>query len=48
MEMMVKYNEYATTISKLDESEMTDEEAAYYIEVTGRVTQKLINAGLSN
>ena len=48
MDMMTKYTNYATTISKMDQSEMTDEEAAYFVEVTGRVNQKLINASLSN
>lgn len=34
-------------IFKLDESEMTDGEAVYYVEVAGRVIHKFLEADLS-
>ncbi len=47
-DILTEYTQYASTISKLENSEMTDEEAAYYLEVVNRVNQKLIEAGISN
>ncbi|MCR5214987.1 MAG: hypothetical protein K6E10_11280 [Eubacterium sp.] len=47
-DMLTKYTEYAQAITELEESEMTDEEAAYYLEVTTRVSKKLLNASLSD
>ena len=46
-DFMTKYAEYADKIAKLEDSEMTDEEAAYYLEVTTRVANKLAQASLS-
>ena len=48
MDVMTEYSEYAVKISNLKDDELTDDEMAYYIEVTNRVNQKLLNAGLSN
>ena len=45
--LLTEYTNWADKIEKLDESELTDEELKYYMEVTGRVSQKMINAGLS-
>ena len=39
--LMAKYSTMTKKISALDESTMTSADAAYYIEVTGRVTAKL-------
>ena len=47
-DILTEYTQYASTISKLENSEMTDEEAAYYLEVVNRVNQKLLEAGISN
>ena len=47
LDYMTKYNEYMTTISNLKNDDMTDEELAYYLEVTNRCSQKLIQAGMS-
>jgi hypothetical protein len=37
-----EYTEYAEKMDALDESELTNAELAYYIEVTNRVSQKLL------
>ncbi len=39
-----EYTEYAEKMDALDESELTNAELAYYIEVTNRVSQKLLKA----
>lgn len=41
---MSEYARYMETIEKYDTSEMSNADTAYYLEVTGRVTQKLLNA----
>ncbi len=46
-DLLSKELEWSKKMEALDESSMTDEEAAYYVEVTARVSQKLINAGIS-
>ena len=48
MDVMAEYSSYSVKIASLKNDELTDEELAYYIEVTNRVSQKLLNAGLSN
>ncbi len=40
--MMSHYAEFSEKIDALDESELTNAELAYYIEVTNRVNQKLL------
>ena len=40
--MLERYTEFAEAIDDMDESEMTTAELAYYIEVTSRVSQKLL------
>ena len=44
MDMLSRYSEFAEKIDALGESELTNAELAYYIEVTNRVSQKLLNA----
>jgi hypothetical protein len=40
--MLERYTDFAEAIDDMDESEMTTAELAYYIEVTSRVSQKLL------
>ena len=40
--MMSRYAEFSKKIDALDESELTNAELAYYLEVTNRVNQKLL------
>lgn len=40
--IMEKYGEFADAIDKYDEEEMSTEDAKYYLEVTTRVTQKMM------
>ena len=37
-----RYTEFAEKIDAFDESELTNAELAYYLEVTNRVSQKLL------
>ena len=41
--ILARYTEFAEKIEAMDESELTNAEMAYYIEVTSRVSQKLLN-----
>lgn len=41
-DMMSKYTDFATKIDKYDTNTMSTEDAAYYLEVTGRCTQKML------
>ena len=43
-DMLSRYSEFAEKIDALGESELTNAELAYYLEVTNRVSQKLLNA----
>ena len=43
-DMMKRYAEFAEKIDALGESELSDAELAYYMEVTSRVSQKLLRA----
>ena len=43
--ILAGYTEYAEKLDALDESELTDAELAYYLEVTNRVSQKLLTVG---
>ena len=43
-DMMARYAEFAEKIDALGESELSDAELAYYMEVTSRVSQKLLRA----
>lgn len=45
--MMARYAEMADKIDGMDESSMSADDWAYYLEVVNRVNQKLINASLS-
>ena len=47
-DIMMKYAEWGKKIEDLDESEMSDEEAAYYAEVTLRVSQKLLEVSITS
>lgn len=40
--IMNRYAEFAEKLNELDQSKLTDEETAYYIDVTSRVSQKLL------
>ena len=40
--ILARYTEFAEKIDALDESELTNAELAYYLEVTNRVNQKLL------
>ena len=40
--MLARYTEFADKLDALDEDELTAAELAYYLEVTGRVSQKLL------
>ena len=40
--ILAAYTEYSEKLDMLDESELTEAELAYYIAVTGRVSQKLL------
>ena len=42
--ILERYTEFVDKIDALDESELTGAELAYYLEVTGRVSQKLLGA----
>ncbi len=42
-DMMTKYADFAEKIDKYDSDDMSTEDAAYYLEVTTRVTQKMLN-----
>ncbi len=44
--ILARYAEYAEKIDALDESELTDAELAYYLEVTNRVSQNLLTVGM--
>ena len=41
--ILARYTEFSEKLDRLDESQLTDAEMAYYIEVTGRVSQKLLS-----
>ena len=41
-DMMTKYTDFATKVEKYDTNTMSTEDAAYYLEVTGRCTQKML------
>lgn len=41
--ILTRYTEFAEKIDAFDESELTNAELAYYLEVTNRVSQKLIS-----
>ena len=41
--ILARYTEFAEKIDAFDESELTDAELAYYLEVTNRVSQKLLS-----
>ena len=41
--ILARYTEFAEKIDALDESALTNAELAYYLEVTGRVSQKLLS-----
>ena len=41
-DMLARYTEFSEKLDALDESELTNAELAYYIEVTSRVSQKLL------
>ncbi len=41
---MLKYAAYMEEIEKIDDKELSDADAAYYLEVTTRINSKLINA----
>lgn len=43
MEFMTKYEEFAKDIEKYDSKEMSTEDAKYYLEVTTRCTQKMLD-----
>ena len=43
-DMLLLYSEFAEKIDALGESELTNAELAYYLEVTNRVSQKLLSA----
>lgn len=43
-DMLLRYSEYMEKIDALGDSELNDAELAYYIEVTSRVSQKLLNS----
>lgn len=47
-QIMTKYAEFAEKIQAMDEEEMNDAEAKYYLEVTLRVEKKLLETGFSN
>ena len=40
--ILTRYTEFAEKMDAFDESELTNAELAYYIEVTSRVSQKLL------
>ena len=40
--ILARYTEFAEKIDAMDESELTNAELAYYIDVTGRVSKKLL------
>ena len=42
--ILARYTEFSAKIDALDQSQLTRAELAYYIEVTGRVSQKLLKA----
>lgn len=44
-DMMSKYNDYVQKINKIDEDSLSADDAAYYVEVTGRVAKKLAEIG---
>lgn len=44
--ILARYTEYAEKLDALDESELTNAELAYYLEVTNRVSQKLLTVGM--
>ena len=41
-----KYTDFAAKIEKMDTNSMSSADYAYYIEVTSRVAQKLINVSM--
>ena len=43
-EMMQKYADFADKIDQYDENEMSSADYKYYIEVTARCTQKMLEA----
>ena len=40
--ILTRYTEFAEKIDAFDKSELTNAELAYYLEVTNRVSQKLL------
>ena len=40
--ILARYTEFAEKIDAFDENELTNAELAYYLEVTNRVSQKLL------
>ena len=41
--ILARYTEFTEKLERLDESQLTNAELAYYIEVTGRVSRKLLS-----
>ncbi len=41
--ILARYTEYSEKLEQLDESQLTNAELAYYIEVTGRVSRRLLS-----
>lgn len=45
-DMLQQYNDFSQKIESIDENSLSEEDYNYYIEVTTRVTNKLLNAGI--
>ena len=43
---MGQYASYIEKIDKVNEDELSEEDLKYYLEVTGRVSQKLVGASI--
>ena len=41
--IMEKYGEFAEAVEKYDEKEMSTADAKYYLEVTNRINQKMLD-----
>ncbi len=46
MDFLTKYNDYVQKVDSVDESTLSDEEEKYYVEVTTRVSRKLMEAAI--
>lgn len=46
-QMQIKYADFAKAIEEYDQDEMSDADLAYYIEVTSRVSQKMLDASIT-